>query len=57
MTDVEANIYLGALVTVLLVDWVVLKRVAPGFRFKEWRLTAWIMKLAVWPYALFSVGE
>jgi hypothetical protein len=55
--DIQSNIFLASLATVLLVDKLVLSRFFPALRFKEWRATANVIKFVVWPVALFRIGE
>lgn len=48
----RAHILLGSIATVLLVDKIVLNRFFPKIRFKEWRLTANLIKFIFWPMAI-----
>jgi hypothetical protein len=57
LMDKQANIYIGCFLTVFLVDRILLNRFLPGLRFKEWRLTANLIKFGIWPFALFKPLE
>lgn len=55
--DIQSNIFLASLATVLLVDKLLLNRFFPALRFQQWRFTANLIKFVAWPVALFRLGE
>lgn len=50
----QANVYLGCLASVVVVDKLVLNKFFPTLRFKTWRLTANVIKYIFWPFAIFG---
>jgi hypothetical protein len=53
----QANVYIGCLASVVVFDKLILDKLLPNFRFKQWRLTANIIKYVFWPFAVFNPAE
>jgi hypothetical protein len=57
MMDMQANLFIGSVVGVFLVDRYAISKFLPNIRFQKWRLTANVIKFLVWPSIIFNVVE
>jgi hypothetical protein len=55
--ELQSAIFVGSIATVFLFDKLVLNKFFPRIRFREWRLTANLIKFIFWPTCLFKVAE
>lgn len=57
MMEVQTIIFFSSVVGVFLFDKIILNRFYPNFRFREWRLTANLIKYIFWPTCIFNAFE
>ena len=57
MMDRQANLFIGSVVGVFLVDRYAVSKLFPNIRFQKWRLTANVIKFLMWPSIIFNVAE
>lgn len=54
MNRTKTDILLSCIAGVFIVDKLILNRFFPKLRFKEWRLTANLLKFIVWPSLIYQ---
>jgi hypothetical protein len=55
--ELQSSIFVGSIAAVVLADRLILNRYFPRLRFRQWRLTANLIKFLFWPTCLFKAAE